>query len=127
MYGCRSQVFFLPSCLIATCSEFVINSVRCLKNAKFDLVVIDEAGQALEAVCWIPLLKGQRAVLAGDHLQLPPTIHSEKAASSGLAKTLFERVIKTFGVSCVNFFFFFVFRFQLNFSEEDFQFKIFGV
>ena len=40
----------------------------------FDLVIIDEAAQALEASCWISLLKGKRAVLAGDHKQLPPTI-----------------------------------------------------
>lgn len=47
-----------------------------LKNQKFDVVIIDEATQALEAQCWIPLLSASRAVLAGDHLQLPPTIKS---------------------------------------------------
>ncbi|OKL63073.1 hypothetical protein UA08_01277 [Talaromyces atroroseus] len=47
-----------------------------LKNQKFDIVIIDEASQALEAQCWIPLLHASRAVLAGDHLQLPPTIKS---------------------------------------------------
>ena len=46
----------------------------------FDLIVLDEAAQALEAECWIPLLRGRRCVLAGDHLQLPPTIKSEEAA-----------------------------------------------
>lgn len=76
---------------------------RSLKNATFDLVVVDEAGQALEAACWIPILKGKRVVLAGDHLQLPPTIHSEKAAKSGLAETLFERIITNFGEKYVHF------------------------
>nr|PIM01103.1 R3H domain-containing protein [Toxoplasma gondii COUG] len=57
----------------------------------FDVVVIDEAAQALEAVCWIPLLYGHRAVLAGDHCQLPPTIKSRKAEDGGLGVTLFER------------------------------------
>ena len=47
-----------------------------LKNQKFDVVIIDEASQALEAQCWVPLLYASRAVLAGDHLQLPPTIKS---------------------------------------------------
>lgn len=47
-----------------------------LKNQKFDVVIIDEASQALEAQCWIPLLGASRVVLAGDHLQLPPTIKS---------------------------------------------------
>ena len=45
----------------------------------FDLVVIDEAAQALEASCWVALLRGKRAVLAGDHLQLPPVVKSEAA------------------------------------------------
>lgn len=58
----------------------------------FDLVVIDEAAQAIEAACWIPILRGRRVVLAGDHLQLPPTIVSEAAAARGLARTLFARL-----------------------------------
>ncbi|EED19166.1 DNA helicase, putative [Talaromyces stipitatus ATCC 10500] len=53
-----------------------------LKNQKFDVVIIDEASQALEAQCWIPLLTASRAVLAGDHLQLPPTIKSSNIDSS---------------------------------------------
>ena len=48
----------------------------------FDLVVIDEAAQALEASCWVALLRGRRAVLAGDHRQLPPLVRCEEAASS---------------------------------------------
>lgn len=47
-----------------------------LKNEEFDVVIIDEASQALEAQCWVPLLRGKKVVLAGDHLQLPPTIKS---------------------------------------------------
>lgn len=47
-----------------------------LKNQKFDVVIIDEASQALEAQCWISLLGAQKVVLAGDHLQLPPTVKS---------------------------------------------------
>ena len=45
----------------------------------FDLVVIDEAAQALETTCWVALLRGRRAVLAGDHQQLPPVVKSEAA------------------------------------------------
>lgn len=49
-----------------------------LKGQEFDVVIVDEASQALEAQCWVPLLwvKAPKLVLAGDHLQLPPTIKS---------------------------------------------------
>ncbi|KAI1457403.1 DNA helicase [Annulohypoxylon moriforme] len=47
-----------------------------LKNEEFDVVIIDEASQALEAQCWVPLLAAKKAVCAGDHLQLPPTVKS---------------------------------------------------
>ncbi|GBG66020.1 hypothetical protein CBR_g55000 [Chara braunii] len=63
-----------------------------LKDTSFDLVVIDEAAQALECACWIALLKGRRCVLAGDHLQLPPTVQSAEAEAKGLGITLFERL-----------------------------------
>ena len=68
---------------------------RTLENASrdkpFDVVVIDEAAQALETACWGALLKGKRAVLAGDHLQLPPTVVCDAAERGGLGRTLFER------------------------------------
>ncbi|WP_315824449.1 AAA domain-containing protein [Paraflavitalea speifideaquila] len=51
-----------------------------VRHLKYKTVVIDEAGQALEPACWIPILKGQKLVLAGDHCQLPPTIKSNEAA-----------------------------------------------
>ncbi|KAE9333793.1 DNA-binding protein [Phytophthora fragariae] len=65
---------------------------KLLKGVTFDLVIIDEAAQALEASCWIPILKAKRCVLAGDHLQLPPTIKSKTAAAKGLEVTLFDRI-----------------------------------
>lgn len=63
----------------------------------FDIVVIDEAAQALEPACWAALLRGRKAVLAGDHLQLPPTVTSEEAAKGGLLTTLFERCHTAWG------------------------------
>eukprot|EP00955_Chlamydomonas_euryale_P113301 366209-Chlamydomonas_euryale.AAC.6 len=68
-----------------------------LEGSVFDVVVIDEAAQALEAACWGALLKAPRCVLAGDHLQLPPTIISDIAARRGLARTLFERIQDLYG------------------------------
>ena len=68
------------------------------RKGGFDLVVIDEAAQALEASCWIPILRGQRLVLAGDHKQLPPTIKcSDARVQRELGRTMFERVMKMYG------------------------------
>ncbi|KAG8483716.1 hypothetical protein CXB51_023439 [Gossypium anomalum] len=70
---------------------------RKLDNTTFDLIIIDEAAQALEIACWMALLKGSRCILAGDHLQLPPTIQSVEAERKGLGRTLFERLADLYG------------------------------
>ena len=64
-----------------------------ISSLMFNAAVIDECSQALEIACWLALIQSPKAVLAGDHLQLPPTIMSENAARKGLAFTLMERVI----------------------------------
>jgi superfamily I DNA and/or RNA helicase len=64
-----------------------------VRHLRYNTVFIDEAGQALEPACWIPVLKANKLVLAGDHCQLPPTIKSEAAARGGLALTLMEKLI----------------------------------
>jgi ATP-dependent RNA/DNA helicase IGHMBP2 len=64
-----------------------------VRNRKYHTVVIDEAGQALEPACWIPALKGDKVVLAGDYCQLSPTIKSNEASRKGLSTTLFEKNI----------------------------------
>jgi ATP-dependent RNA/DNA helicase IGHMBP2 len=64
-----------------------------VQHLKYHTVVIDEAGQSLEPACWIPILKSQRVILAGDHFQLPPTIKSTEAAQQGLADTLLEKCV----------------------------------
>jgi ATP-dependent RNA/DNA helicase IGHMBP2 len=64
-----------------------------IKGLKFGTVVIDEAGQALEPACWIPILKAQKVILAGDHCQLSPTIKSAAAAKNGLSTTLLEKCV----------------------------------
>jgi len=64
-----------------------------VKNLKYNTVVIDEAGQALEPACWIPILKAEKVIFAGDHFQLPPTIKSNEAAKSGLNTTLLEKSV----------------------------------
>jgi Superfamily I DNA and RNA helicases and helicase subunits len=64
-----------------------------VRHLKYNTVVIDEAGQALEPACWIPIIKAQKVVLAGDHCQLPPTIKSAEAARDGLNTTLLEKCV----------------------------------
>lgn len=56
-------------------------------------MVIDEAGQALEPACWIPILKAEKVILAGDHQQLPPVIKSEQSNGQGLERTLLEKLV----------------------------------
>jgi hypothetical protein len=63
-----------------------------LGQRRFDLAVIDEACQTVEPACWIPLLRSERVVLAGDHCQLPPTIVSPQAAREGFGVSLLERL-----------------------------------
>ncbi|KAL8709571.1 MAG: hypothetical protein Q9220_005663 [cf. Caloplaca sp. 1 TL-2023] len=87
-----------------------------LRHEEFDVVIIDEGSQALEAQCWIPLLSAKKLVLAGDHLQLPPTIKSEdrsstkskpkpntisssKSGPTSLSITLFDRLLHLHGSS----------------------------
>ncbi len=81
------------------------------KDETFDVVIIDEASQALEAQCWVPLLRASKVVLAGDHLQLPPTIKtlnsktkkSKTKEIEGILKgmtletTLFDRLLSLHG------------------------------
>ncbi|KAI8619601.1 P-loop containing nucleoside triphosphate hydrolase protein [Chytriomyces sp. MP71] len=68
---------------------------------------IDEAGQATEPESLIPIsvvacdplvtksgVKLVRVILSGDHMQLGPIIHSEKARANGLNVSLFERLIR---------------------------------
>jgi ATP-dependent RNA/DNA helicase IGHMBP2 len=78
----------------AICCTLVGSSHPVLRGRKFKTVFIDEAAQALEPACWIPLLRAERAVFAGDHQQLPPTIKSVEASREGLARTLFEKGIE---------------------------------
>ncbi|WP_294139645.1 AAA domain-containing protein [uncultured Sanguibacteroides sp.] len=67
---------------------------KTLNGKKFSTLFIDEAGQALEAACWIAIAKAERVILAGDHHQLPPTIKCYEAARQGLDKTLLQKIIQ---------------------------------
>ena len=83
--------------VLCTCVGAVGWALRSVPE--FDVVVVDEAAQTLEAACWLPLLRGRRAVLAGDHLQLPPVVKSSSAAAEGFGRTLFDRLAEMHGDS----------------------------
>ena len=76
---------------VITCT-LVGSAHRLLEGMKFGTLFIDEAAQALEAACWIPMRRASRVILAGDHCQLPPTVKSIAALRAGLGKTLMERI-----------------------------------
>ena len=75
-------------------STLVGSANRLLDGMKFPTLFIDEAAQALEAACWIPIRRAGRVILAGDHCQLPPTVKSFAALKGGLGKTLMERIVE---------------------------------
>lgn len=77
----------------AICCTLVGSMHDYIRDKQFTTVVIDEAGQALEPACWIPVLKAQKVVIAGDPFQLPPTVKSREAAQMGLSTTLLEKAI----------------------------------
>jgi ATP-dependent RNA/DNA helicase IGHMBP2 len=78
---------------VITCT-LVGSANRMIRHLQYDTVFIDEAAQALEPACWIPITRANRVVLAGDHHQLPPTVKSLAAERGGLARTLFEKCIE---------------------------------
>lgn len=81
----RSQVI---TCTLVGSANYMI------RDKMYSTLFIDEAGQAPEPACWIPILRAERVILAGDHQQLPPTIKSQQAAKAGLSITLFEKIIQ---------------------------------
>ena len=87
----RNQIFGEARVIAST---LVGSASRLLDGMKFGTLFIDEAAQALEAACWIPIRRATRVVLAGDHCQLPPTIKSIAAMKAGLDKTLMQRIVE---------------------------------
>ncbi|KAJ7130315.1 AAA domain-containing protein [Mycena epipterygia] len=100
--GVVNSVLSESQVVLATCHSA---GGRQLRNHEFDVVIIDEATQALEAVCWIPILKAKKLILAGDPMQLPPTVlsvdshkKSDSAAQSKNSTPATKSVKKVKGV-----------------------------
>jgi len=77
----------------------VVSSNRMMRDRIFSTVFIDEAAQALEPMCWIPISRSNRVIFAGDHFQLPPTVKSKTAEEKGLKETLFEKCMNIENIS----------------------------
>lgn len=90
---------------------------KLLDGKRFGTVFIDEAAQALEAACWIPIRRASRVILAGDHCQLPPTVKSLQALKGGLGKTLMERIVEN-KPECVS-----LLQVQYRMNDEIMQFS----
>lgn len=93
--GAKDKTQAFVATLVGAASPF-------LRDKTFRLVLIDEAGQALEPATWIPILRAEKVVLAGDHCQLPPTVKSKEAARGGLETTLMEKFVQRSGPEVVS-------------------------
>jgi len=86
----------LTSEIINSCQVIATTLISASHNMidkmRFETVIIDEASQALEPECWNAILKANKVILAGDHLQLPPTVKSPEAMQLGLAETILDRM-----------------------------------
>jgi hypothetical protein len=81
-------------------SDVIIGTPIGLYDAKinkihFNTLLIDEAGQCIEPLAWCIFHLAEKQVLAGDHLQLPPTVLSNEAAKLGLNRSILEVGVPT--------------------------------
>lgn len=79
------------------CATNSTSGSELMEGREFDLVIIDEITQSTEPAALVPIIKSKKAVLIGDHKQLPPTVLNEKAADAGLSRSLFERLYDLYG------------------------------
>lgn len=79
---------------------FLYPEKKLLNRTFFDYVILDEAAQSLSVSSWMPILMGKKAIFAGDHKQLPPTVKSKEAEARGFGKTLFEELAERCEASC---------------------------
>lgn len=91
IYDLLNQAAVIACTLVGATTSF-------LENRRFKTVFVDESSQALEPAAWIPILRSERVIMAGDHLQLPPTVKSKEALEKGLGTTLFERCIESYPI-----------------------------
>ncbi len=98
----------------------VVSSNRMMRDRQFSTVFIDEAAQALEPMCWIPISRSERVIFAGDHFQLPPTVKSKEAEQKGLKETLMERCMQLTDCSIMLNVQYRMHEHIMNFSNQEF-------
>ena len=98
----------------------VVSANRMMRDKQFSTVFIDEAAQALEPMCWIPITRSSRVIFAGDHFQLPPTVKSKLAEEGGLKETLFEHCMHIPNVSVMLNTQYRMHEYIMNFSNKKF-------
>ena len=98
----------------------VVSSGKMMRDKHFTTVFIDEAAQALEPMCWIPITRSNRVIFAGDHFQLPPTVKSKSAEVQGLKETLFEHCMHLYNVSVMLNIQYRMHEHIMNFSNKNF-------
>ena len=80
------------------CATTTFNE-EMLGDRWFQTAVVDEACQTPEPGCWVPLMRSDRLILAGDPFQLPPTVLSSEATAKGYSISMLERLMGLYGDS----------------------------
>lgn len=95
VYEMEEQIerYLVDNAQVICCTPAMSNN-GLLESRNFPVLFFDEATQATEPVFWIPALKAKKVVMAGDHLQLGPTVKSDEAKKAGLENSVFETAIK---------------------------------
>ena len=83
------------------CTTLIGSALRELEGIIFDVVIIDEASQALEPECWAAILKAKKVIFVGDHKQLPPRVKSQEAKKIGLEITMLDRFTEIASHTCM--------------------------
>ncbi|KAI0648078.1 SEN1 N terminal-domain-containing protein [Trametes meyenii] len=75
------------------CSTLSASAYEYLEPFDFELVIIDEAAQAIELSSLIPMkYRCRTCIMVGDPQQLPPTVKSQEACKLGYDQSLFVRL-----------------------------------
>ncbi len=89
----EAQFFHSAQVIACTLEGSVSEDLKRRYSAKFKYAFIDEAGQAIEPMTWLPISRAQRVILTGDHHQLPPVVKSAATHDFDLKKSLFEKAM----------------------------------